>query len=147
MGVASGQQIHPAEALFQEGPIVDLLIRVPKAIEEALHKERKPIPAPVIGRGLIDTGASNTAVDEAVLRDALQLQPIGTRANHGAHGVDQRNVYACGLEIPTVATADLPQVVGVNLAGSGLAVLIGRDFLLGKIMIYDGTIGAFTVCW
>jgi hypothetical protein len=94
--------------------------------------------------GLIDTGASVSAVDAAVVRQ-LGIRPIGTISVGTAGGVQQQAQYPAsfsfpGTGLPTIA---FTFVIGSNLAGQQppIIALIGRDVLRHFVMIYHGNFG------
>lgn len=60
-----------------DGAIIPILLHVSGPRQQVLRAANQPIPPPVLGRGLIDTGASGTAVDPSVVQ-ALGLVPTGT---------------------------------------------------------------------
>jgi len=61
----------------QDGALIDLDVGLSLPRQQALKKAGQPIPAAVRVRGLVDTGASLTAVDLTTLQ-ALHLTPTGT---------------------------------------------------------------------
>ena len=138
-------------ALTQAGPAFQIEVHVPLQIAEALGKEGKAVPSPVSGAALIDTGASITCIDEAILKDSLNLSPIGTATAGTADGPVQRNVYPGRLVFPTKSwTLDLDGAMGVDLTGQMIRTnppqkviaLIGRNLLEKWIFTYNRP-GAF----
>ncbi len=63
------------EALIGVGPVIIAAWAVPQALAQALVAAGQPIPRPVEGLMLVDTGAQSTCISEAAAQ-ALQLQPI-----------------------------------------------------------------------
>ena len=63
------------------GPQLNLFVGVSQPREQALRQANITIPQPTLVRGLVDTGASITAVDPAVIQ-ALGLQPTGFMPVH-----------------------------------------------------------------
>jgi hypothetical protein len=113
-----------------------------------------PIPTPVPGIGLIDTGATFTCIEETILSSALQLDPIGVVNTGTANGPVQQSAYPGHIVFPTEGwSIDIGQVVGVNLAGQTvdepvpkpIIALLGRNFLERCVFIYNGTMGAWTI--
>ena len=59
----------PSEiALIQRGPIIQVTIGVEQTIAQQLLLQGIPLPQPVPGLALIDTGATSTCIDEAVAK-------------------------------------------------------------------------------
>jgi hypothetical protein len=62
------RSVVPASQHLQAaGPLLPVEIHVPTIVSTALVNLGLPVPNPVVGLGLIDTGASITAVKEAIL--------------------------------------------------------------------------------
>jgi hypothetical protein len=121
----------------------------PDAVAAALVAAQQPVPLPVQGLALIDTGASLTAVDDNILQNHLKLQPNGNAMISGAHGKKALLTYACKIEFIAMGLVTRhPMVVGVqDLIQQGYIALIGRDFLLGKMLVYNGWSGEYTLSW
>jgi hypothetical protein len=60
--------IPPAIALTQRGPIIQVTIGVEQNIAQQLLSQGMPLPQPVPGLALIDTGATSTCIDEDVAK-------------------------------------------------------------------------------
>ena len=104
------------------GAFFPIEVHVPPQIADVLTKQGQPIPAPVIGVGLIDTGATLTCVHEPLLKQ-LGLKPIGVGNSRTANGPVPCNLYPGRIMFPSVGwTLDLHGVVGVNLAGQSIAI-------------------------
>lgn len=108
----------------------------------------EPPPAPVVGRALIDTGATFTALDLAVATQ-LQLAPVDTIASGTAGGQRTCPRFPARLVFPgtPMPPANLPRVVGVDLSGQAYCVLLGRDFLARCLLVYNGPLGVFTLSY
>ena len=134
------------------GPLIDLWIGASNARAEALTRVGKQAPAPLLIRGLIDTGASSTCIDPQILK-TLELTPTGEVAIHtpstgsAPHFAYQYDVSLTlvhpnhKLEIGTVP------VIEATLSGQGIQALIGRDVLEQCLFIYDGQTGTFTLAF
>lgn len=80
---------YPEGALKHFGPLIGAEIRIPDALAKALSEQGQPIPPPVKGYMLIDTGASITSVAEHVFQE-LNLKPTNIRETIGVHGKKER---------------------------------------------------------
>ncbi len=129
-----------------EGPWLDVEVRVPKAFEDLLVKQRKPIPKPVSGRALIDTGASISAVDNSIIT-SLEVQPVGLIEVHTPSGSALQNQYPVRFGFPGSSLPELTvqQAIGSVLQAQGIIALIGRDALSSVILVYNGPSGIITL--
>jgi hypothetical protein len=111
------------------------------------------VPNPVQIRGLLDTGASGTAIDPTVLT-ALGLTPTGTTlvltptTGNTPQPADQ---YDVGFLIPApngapLFSQTLPVMASELLAAQGFHALIGRDILSQCVFVYNGS-GFFTLSY
>lgn len=133
--------------LQQNGPTFDIEITVPSALEQFLTQNGQPVPPPARGQALIDTGATMSAVDDAVIR-SLGVSPIGLITAGTAGGPQSQNQYPARFVfagLPFQIVFESPRATGVNLAGTGLIALIGRDVLSQVIFIYNGPLGTVTL--
>lgn len=132
-----------------QGPALQVEIAIPTELAALLQQASLSIPPPHIGVALIDTGASITSVDEAVLR-GLGLSPtsVVTVATPSAAQVRQP-VYACVLSFPGTPLGAIPfhEVVGSQLSGLGFSALIGRDILRFCQLVYNGPEGFWTIAF
>jgi hypothetical protein len=137
------------------GPVVPVGIAVSHARHEALTTAGQEVPAPSSVRALVDTGASCTCIDPAVVA-ALELPARGTVPIHTPstgptpHVTDE---YEVSLILPGAGTHHVPltidavPVVAADLAVQGIHAIIGRDVLQDCILIYNGTVGEFTLAF
>lgn len=131
--------------LLKRGPALELEISVTGGHAKALIATGVAVPQPIVGTGLIDTGAGITAVDVQIL-DALGLNPISTTPISGPTGQEEQGVYMCqikflGTDIPPIDQA----VVGSQLANFGHVALLGRNLLQNCLLIYDGQSAMWTL--
>jgi aspartyl protease len=63
------------------GPLIDLLVGASVPRQNALRAANQPVPPAVSARFMIDTGASNTVLDPAILNQ-LNLSPTGMMFAH-----------------------------------------------------------------
>ena len=137
-------QVPPATALQLRGPILQVSLTIEQSAGKGLVAQGKTVPAPRSGLALIDTGASNTCVDEQTAKD-LGLPVIDVAnmqsASHEKHSC---NVYPVQIITPIV-TLNAPRAMGAALASQGLLVLIERDVLQNCNLFYNGPAGQFTL--
>jgi len=137
-------QVPPATALQLRGPILQVSLTIEQNAGKGLVAQGKTVPTPRSGLALIDTGASNTCVDEQTAKD-LGLPVIDVAnmqsASHEKHSC---NVYPVQIITPIV-TLNAPRAMGAALASQGLLVLVGRDVLQNCNLFYNGPAGQFTL--
>ena len=128
------KQTSPEE-LLRKGPRVDVRIFLP---EEAAALRTNP-PDPVEGSALIDTGASSTCISYDVAK-ALELVPVDEEVVTSPGAQKRHPVYAVTWELKDSGFKPFTnkRVIGVNLSGQDLCMLIGRDFLMATRLHYDG---------
>ena len=143
------QPIHP------DGAIVSLGVVVSGPRMAALKAAGVAIPDPVLGRALLDTGASATVIDLTVVAK-LRLVPTGavpvhTPSTGGTPAVCEQ--YDVGLalilgsgQIHMVPALVVP-VIAVDLSSQGIQALIGRDVLREAVFVYNGDAGTFTLAF
>ncbi len=128
-----------------EGPQVSVRIGLRGTAEDALEREKIVVPSPIDCVGLIDTGASCTAVRTDLLKP-LGLHPVGTTL------VQSPTTGGVAVTCPTYATKlYLPNgwievtVVETLMSGQSIDLLIGRDVLKHGLFIYQGHSSQFTL--
>jgi hypothetical protein len=126
------------------GPQIQVEISIPPSLAQHLQSQGLAVPAPVVGLGLIDTGAFASAVDTSVVQQ-LQIHPIGTMPVHGAGGVNPHMQYPASFRFPTTAfpSINFNFVIGAPLAPQGIIALIGRDVLSHFVLVYNGVFGQY----
>lgn len=147
---------HLAIPLSPAGAIVVAFAGVSHSRRIALEASGQPVPQPVQLRALIDTGASCTCVDTAVLAP-LQLSPTGqTTISTPSTGqqpaaMDQFDVL---LAIPGPTAGSLPLIFPTipivalrDFANPAYDALIGRDILGECILHYNGATGLFELAY
>ena len=137
------------------GPILPVSVTPSRARREALLAAGLDIPPESSIRALVDTGASCTCIDPAVVA-ALGLPAHGSVPIHTPstgstpHLADEYDVC---LVVPGAGTHHVPltldgvPVVAADLAIQGIHAIIGRDVLKDCIFIYNGTEGDFTLAF
>lgn len=149
--------VFPADAngkfdrtlLRQRGPLIQVQIGVPNALATQLSGTGKNIPPPIVAWGLIDSGASATAVDVDLLA-TLGIQPTGqVSLATPSHAQSTAGIYAVSLTFPQApaktSTVEPLAVMGCTLQAQGIGALLGRDFLEIAVLVYNGPGGFFSV--
>lgn len=132
------------------GAIVEVKVMQGAQRVAALKKAGLPFATPQVIVGLVDTGASCSAIDRIVVA-GLNLQHRGIVAIHtpstGA-GFVQCNQYDISLVLgesqPDPLELTLP-VIESDFASQGFLALIGRDVLRRCVLTFDGPSGRFTL--
>lgn len=133
-------------ALQNDGPILEVHFCIPQQLEQQYIAQGIPIPAPVIVKALIDTGAFSCVVQDTIPQK-LGLAPVGattiTTPSSQAHPC---NAYFMRMIIPTHNNLSYEGVfIGAPLQGQSIECLIGRDLLSNGILIYLGNNNQFTL--
>lgn len=137
-------QLPPSSALQLRGPILQVSVTVEQNLGRGLIAQGKSLPVPKSGLALIDTGASNTCIDEQAAKE-LGLPVIDVANMQSAsHEKHPCNIYPVQIITPIV-TLNAPRAMGAALAPQGLLVLIGRDVLQSCTLFYNGPAGQFTL--
>jgi len=138
--------IPPAIALTQRGPIIQVTIGIEQNIAQQLLSQGMPLPQPVPGLALIDTGATSTCIDEDVAKQLnLPVVDVVTIAS-ASHAETNQNVHPALIEVVGIAIKfNALRAIGVPLTAQGLQVLIGRDLLQHCTLFSNGVTGSFTL--
>ena len=92
-------QIPASLVLQQRGPVVQISVTLEQSFAAALAQQSKIVPQPVTGLALIDTGASNTCIDDEAAK-STNLPIIDVGAMHSAsHAKTPSNIYPVQIEI------------------------------------------------
>lgn len=129
-------------SLQSVGPVLQVEIAVHPTLAQHLQNLGQPIPTPVVGPGLIDTGATFSAVDQTVIQQ-LGIPPIGTVQLGTAGGPVTQTQHPASFGFPGTGlpTISFNFVTGVDLTGQNIVALIGRDVLRHFVMVYNGSLG------
>jgi hypothetical protein len=94
---------------------------------------------------LIDTGASISIVRRG-FADQLGAHAVDTTMIYGIHDTRGKPspVYQLRYRVESLQEAQFARFVGVDLVPS-IPVVLGREFLADKIMVYDGKVGRVTL--
>jgi hypothetical protein len=148
--------VHPAppspQSLARNGPCVRVQIEVSNVLAQALQTANQPIPVPVEGIAIIDTGASITSCDASVIA-RLGINPNGVAAVGTAGGPQHLSTYQARFSFPgaPLPAFEHPRVLGANLSGQSILnqepviALIGRDVLSRSVFVYNGSAGVWSL--
>lgn len=133
-------------ALAQVGPLVQVVVSMGRAYAKQLTIAGQMVPPPIGGNALIDTGASSTCIDDDVAQQ-LQLPAIDAIPIMSAsHASTMQNVYPAHIEFSgSGIQIEAPRVIGAALKGQSIIALIGRDVLQHAVLVYNGTMGTFSL--
>lgn len=134
---------HPhIPTLLQIGPTIQVMVISPPVLSVQPDGPQNPS----ICQALIDTGASESCID-VDLAINLDLPQIDVITISGADGPKSHPVYMCAIVMPALGQTQYGRFAGVRLKAGGQThqVLLGRTFLNGIIMIYDGIRGQVTL--
>jgi len=137
-------QIPPGVAMQQRGPAIPVAITIEQNMGKTLAQQGKIIPAKQ-GLALIDTGASQSAVDEQATKElGLPVVDVGkmTSASHDQHPC---NLYPVQFSIPPNLVFQVPRAMGAVLSVQGYLAIIGRDVLQHCVLVYNGGLGQITL--
>jgi predicted aspartyl protease len=129
-----------------------LYVGVSQPRQKALEEAGEPVPPPVLIQGLIDTGASATAIDPSIIQ-GLKLQQTGSLPIHTpstGHVPHQASTYDVCITIPfdgVTFTLGALQVFESSLSVQGIQALIGRDVLANCLFVYDGRANIFSIAF
>jgi predicted aspartyl protease len=138
--------IPAARILRVKGPAVMVSVGISKELEDKLVATGQPVPAPVTGPALVDTGASGCCVDETIAQK-LGVAPIDVvNISSASHAASQKPVFPVRLTLMgTNLTVNASRAIGVPLQPQGFIALLGRDFLQRFVLIYNGPAGELTL--
>lgn len=108
--------------------------------------------SPLDGWALVDTGAKLSGIDKAMAMRFGLPQVGAAELRTPASLPENVPVFQGRFGFPGVPEAPFSRrLLGLRLgyahAGLPVLILLGRDFLLDKRLVYDGTRGAFELSW
>lgn len=136
------------------GPLVYAFVGLSAPHREVLTAAGRSLPTANLGRFLVDTGASTSAVDPEML-DGLDLQPTGAVMVHTPSTQGQpisMAIFDISLLIPA-GEHDAPlyipalPVSSSGFKAQGIDGLLGRDILSQCLLTYNGRIGSFVLAF
>lgn len=145
---------HFSRQITAQGPLLNVQISVSIERQAILHARDNPVPNPVIVQGLVDTGASVTSIDAAIPQQLGLIRrgtvPILTPST-GPDPVET-DTYDVSLTIAAGANEAAYRIPNLSvcaqeLAFQGFQVLIGRDVLSRCLLVYNGTMGLYTLAF
>lgn len=147
--------MRTAQAGFKSGTTSespsDLLVRVGPTVrvDVGLRSNSKSWPPDLPAKrvhALIDTGAGADGIDDELARK-LNLPKTDEVEMSGINGKHIANVYMARLYIPELDQLLFQPFAGVKLEEGEQThrVILGRGFLRGYRMIYDGVSGAVEI--
>jgi hypothetical protein len=138
-------ELNPAP-LRLRGPIIQVEIQIPTVLGHTLQQKGKPLPQPVTGLCLVDTGASKTCVDAAIVA-GLGVSPINKVQVQTPSGSASQYTYPVRMSFPgtPLPGIEFSSVLGSVLAAQGIIGLLGRDVLTHFVLIYNGPAGMFSL--
>ena len=136
------------------GPLIPVCLRPEPTRAEMLRKANRPLPEQVHGLALIDTGAKVSCIDVRVGKSLYQQVGVSQTftPSTGDDDPHMAEVFFGNFSFPDVKMADREQeLLGMNLGyevdGSTVLMLLGRDFLDGFTLTYDGQHQSFELRW
>jgi hypothetical protein len=136
--------LPPSIGLLQQCPCLQVAISPSTAIVQQLTASGHPVPPPISGPALLDTGAFSTCVDIEVAQE-LKLPVIDqVTIATPSHTQSLQPVYPIRFEVIGFGVNfDAPRTMGAPLKPQGIIALIGRDVLQNCCLISNGHIGQF----
>jgi hypothetical protein len=119
---------------------------------DALKKAGERYATPISILGILDTGASVSALDAQIIA-RMSLLDRGYAEIHTPStglGIEYRGVYDASLVLgenePSPLTSTV-EVIRCEFASRGFYALIGRDILCRCILTYDGPANTYHLSW
>ena len=133
------------QGLVGTGPTLIVNIGFDPTYDPAVPAKLAVLPADPLW-ALVDTGAIESCIDSD-LAMRLNLPVIDRRITSGAHGPKEVNVHLAHIHVPSLLFTLYGPFCAVDLAAGGQQhrALIGRTFLQGFTMVYEGRTGTVTL--
>ena len=138
--------LDPRTSLLRRGPIIQVTLGLAENIAQQLVQQGKPVPEPVAGWALIDTGATSTCIDDsAAQKIGLPVIDRG-KTSSASHDAIDVNIYPALIAFTgTPIKVNALRAIGANLASQDLVALLGRDVLQNFTLFYNGAVGQITI--
>lgn len=146
----AGNIITDPNTLRLAGPVISVEISIPTALAQRYSQINVPIPPPISGLAMLDTGAYRTSVDNETIQ-SLGVSAVGLEPTLTPSGKKDQNTYPAHFKFPgTSIDVDFNEALGADLKdqsfhGQPIIALVGRDILSACLFIYNGTDGMFTL--
>ena len=132
------------DSLLKQGARIRVEFYVSEADLRTLGEPPPGFEGRCEGDALIDTGALIGAIESAVA-EGLGLIPVRDISIHTTGGQHDTVTYIVGLRVSGVDLGTYELAGTDGLARNGFIALLGREFLAGRIFVYDGVLGRYTV--
>lgn len=137
-------QDDPQAHIAKFGLQVAVQIGFHPVVTKAMTDAGVVVPAPAVGNGIIDTGATITAIDLKCAKE-LGLAPMGTRMVGTASGPKEYPTFAFSVQIATNLRFDCVPGMGCELSGQGIIALIGMDLISRCVLNVNAPGGMVTL--
>jgi hypothetical protein len=132
------------------GPTINVKIMQSNQRVHSLKQAGLPFSSPQVVLGLIDTGASISAVDETVIASLglAPRSPISIHTPSTGPAYEKRTTHEALVILGETVGKPLSKtilILGCELASQGFFALIGRDLLQHCRFVYDGPRNSFTL--
>jgi len=137
-------QVPSNVAMQRQGPAIPVTVTIEQNMGKVLAEKGKTIPSKQ-GLALIDTGASQCAIDEQIARElGLPVVDVG-KMGSASHEEHPCNLYPVQFSIGPALVFQAPRTMGAVLAAKGYIAIIGRDVLRHCVLICNGPVGQVTL--
>lgn len=124
--------------------MLDVVIGLQPAAEDALRKAGKTVPSPVALKLMVDTGAESTVIPPGIASQ-LGAQPVGVLNMTTPTSTRPCPIFAIRIILSTNVIIDA-QVAEAPMQGAGQSYgLMGRDVLAFAVLTYLGPTETFSI--
>lgn len=138
----------------QAGPTLNVVVGPSQPLQQVLVNAGLPVPPPVTGVFLVDTGASHTVVDAAMIAPlglnatgAVMVHTPSTAGNAVSLPQYDLMIYVPGSAAGHGWLIDSIPVTASSFSGQSIDGLIGRDIIDRGLLVYNGQAGHFTLAY